>query len=553
MNGRRAKPRGTNKRRPEACEANDRRQPQKRSFRRIVAWTIGIGLFVAILFGSFAIRHKNFDAERLADVDVPKVVPISDADVPKIRAVCSRCHQFPAPEVLPRSAWKETIWQMFEVSGHGTTVKWPVDPEALVAWYEERSPQEFEFPTLPDESSGSHQLALLRQAVLPDQAKPAPVVSNILVEDVVGDDRPELIVCDMLNGQILMGGTEEPWSLSPIAEIASPAHVEVADLDADGRKDLIVANLGSFLALDHNLGSVEWLRQLDGNKFERITLADGFGRIADVDPVDMDGDGDLDVVVAEFGWRATGHLLLLENRTPKQGAPQFQVREIDGLHGASHVDVTDLNNDGFQDIIALYSQGHEMVRCYLQQEVSTFAIKDLYRAPSPAWGFSGSQLVDLDGDNDLDILLTNGDTFDNTILKPYHGVQWLENKGDLNFQPHQIGMLYGAYRAEAADMDGDGDRDVVACALITPNSRESLQLGENLDSIVWFEQVAPREFARHVLESGRCHHPNLTLSDFDRDGDVDLIVGNGQLTFTVETTAQGCVELWENRLNQPSD
>jgi hypothetical protein len=29
--------------------------------------------------------------------------------------------------------------------------------------------------------------------------------------------------------------------------------------------------------------------------------------------------------------------------------------------------------------------------------------------------------VDLDGDGDLDVLLTHGDTFDDAIIKPYHG------------------------------------------------------------------------------------------------------------------------------------
>lgn len=437
---------------------------------------------------------------------------------------------------------------MFQQSGYGTTVKWSVDPESVVAWHEQRAPERFSF-AVPHEDSETEGLPIQKRTISSHPPISECVVSNTLVANLVGDNRPEVIVCDMFNGQILMGRTSESgWKLEHIADIANPAHVEAVDLDADGRTDLVVANLGSYLAMDHNLGSVEWLRQSEDGTFERSSLADGMGRVADVQPDDFDGDGDLDLVVAEFGWHTTGHLLLLVNETPPGQVPVFRVQEIDGLHGASHVDVTDLDGDGRRDIVVLYSQGHEMVRCYVQQDGFVFTIHDLYRAPGPTWGFSGMQLLDLDQDTDLDVLLTNGDTFDNSILKPYQGIQWLENQGELKFKPHQLGTLYGAYRAEAADMDGDGDMDIVACALIAPGAGGAEQLSGQLDSLVWFEQLSVGEFARHTLERNQCHHPTLTLSDYDLDGDVDIVVGNGQLHFTAVPAGTSCLDLWENQI-----
>ncbi len=102
-------------------------------------------------------------------------------------------------------------------------------------------------------------------------------------------------------------------------------------------------------------------------------------------------------------------------------------------------------------------------------------------------------------------------------------------------------------------MDGDGDLDVVACALIAPNTSETSSLSEDVDSIIWFEQTSAKQFVRHSLESGQCHHPTLALSDYDLDGDVDLLVGNGQLHLTIDPERRSCVDLWKNELGSPSE
>jgi hypothetical protein len=62
--------------------------------------------------------------------------------------------------------------------------------------------------------------------------------------------------------------------------------------------------------------------------------------------------------------------------------------------------------------------------------------------------------VDFDLDGDLDLLVSNGDTLDDDVLKPYHGVSWLENLGDLRFEVHVIGHLYGCESACSGDVDG---------------------------------------------------------------------------------------------------
>jgi len=522
-----------------------------RWLRRGIIVVLSIGLLaIAVVFGMSASTDSSLAtdavARRFPAACELATADIGEADEAKIRRICSHCHQLPAPDILPRAAWKSTVWQMFQHAGYGTAPRWDIAPEAVIDWYESRASDQLVFPVIREPTIDPTTAALVKRGTTLHSPGGDASVSHILIADLDENASPELVVCDMLNGQVLMRrSSDATGQLEPIAAVPVPAHAEVVDFDSDGRADLVIANLGSYLALDHNLGSVEWLRQLEDGTFQRTTLWDGLGRVADVQPDDFDRDGDMDLIVADFGWHQTGQVLFLENRTSSGGEVTFAAHQVDGLHGASHVRVVDLDDDGRREIVVLYSQGYEMVRCYVPLDNFAFEIRDLYRAPSPAWGFTGLKTVDLDGDGDLDLLLSNGDTFDNNIVKPYHGVQWLENHGAFRFEPHSLATMYGAYCADAADIDADGDLDVVACALISPAAQDGGQVPERMDSLIWLEQVTPGEFVRHVLESQQTHHPTLTCGDGDGDGRMDVLVGNGQLNFAVAPSQQACIEFWE--------
>ncbi|OLC53223.1 MAG: hypothetical protein AUH92_06450 [Acidobacteria bacterium 13_1_40CM_4_69_4] len=79
-------------------------------------------------------------------------------------------------------------------------------------------------------------------------------------------------------------------------------------------------------------------------------------------------------------------------------------------------------------------------------------------------------------------------------------------------------------RAEAGDLDGDGDLDIVACSMtgVPAVERNSEIL---LESLLWLEQTTPGRFERHALELNTCDHATLSLGDYDRDGDLDFAVG----------------------------
>ena len=212
---------------------------------------------------------------------------------------------------------------------------------------------------------------------------------------------------------------------------------------------------------------------------------------------------------------------------------------IDPRPGAVAASVLDIDGDRRLDVVAFVSQEHEEVVAYLGDGKGGFRPQVLYKAPHPNWGSTGLTAVDLDRDGDPDLLATNGDMFDDDLLKPWHGIVWLENKGRLRFEPRTIARLAGAHKAVAADLDGDGDLDVAACALTGAVKPE---VAAKLPSLVWLEQVKRGRFEPRTLEVGNPVHATLDAGDVDGDGDADLVTGTLALFGKSETW----LDVWVN-------
>jgi hypothetical protein len=354
-----------------------------------------------------------------------------------------------------------------------------------------------------------------------------PAIANLRLTHLTDEKRFDLLVCEMHQGQVLLADPRKPETPPRVLSTAAknPCHVEVVDLDADGRKDLIVADLGNFFPTDDLVGKVLWLQQMDDGAFKPHTLLDKVGRVADVQAADFNGDGKLDLVVAAFGWNQTGEIIWLENQTTDWGQPQFVPHVLDKRHGGIHVPIADLNSDGKPDFVALLSQDHEIVVAFINDGKGNFTPKTIYQAPHPAFGSSGIQLVDLDGDGKLDVLYTNGDALDRPMLRPYHGIHWLRNTGSFPFAATRLTSMYGVDRAVAADFRGKDRLDIVAVSLLQEPAYDEVRQRHQLGSVVMLEQTALGEFVRHTLERVTCDHATADVADIDGDGRTDFVTG----------------------------
>jgi hypothetical protein len=464
----------------------------------------------------------------------------------QVRQFCGACHAYPPADTFPRSAWKEEVergYSFFAQSDRAIPAP-PMDD--VVRYYENRAPL-----TLPFVRPA------LAKTPLPVRFEPIPIpgppgtspsaISNVNLVHLHDKKRLTILACEMRWGLVM---ALQPYEAKPVwqilAKVPNPAHAEVVDLDRDGIQDVLVADLGNSMPTDRRCGSVVWLRGHKDGRFTPITLLRDVGRVADVQAADFRGTGKLDLVVAAFGWQQTGEIIFLENQTTDWSKPTFVPKVLDERHGTIHVPVTDLNGDGKPDFVALISQENETIVAFLNEGNGNFRKETIYTAPHPAYGSSGIQLVDMDGDGDIDVLYTNGDVLDKPyLLKPYHSVQWLENRGKFPFVHHPVTPMQGVHRAVAGDLTSRGHKDVIAVSFLPSEGfpeREKLKL----DAILLLERTDAGEFVCHSLQEGSCDHVTCAIGDLYGTGRQDLVTANFS-----SVKMNHAVTIWKNLGRKP--
>ncbi len=345
-----------------------------------------------------------------------------------------------------------------------------------------------------------------------------PWITDLAVGDVSGDGVLDIVFCEgKLNevGVLQGRGDGDFETVSKIQGLEGPAHVEIVDFDRDGDSDLLVACMGVVFPNNDLIGSVVILENLGTLAFEKHVILENTFRVTDVQAGDLDGDGDLDLSVAQFGY-LEGQVQWMENL----GDWKFKGVVLVDLPGAIHAPIYDMDSDGDLDIVSIVSQQWEELYLF-QNEDGAFADEVVFGSLNEDYGSSGISIEDLDQDGDPDILYTNGDGFDYSIpgSRPWHGVQWLENQGSEGFEFHRIGAFEGAYSPLALDVDDDGDLDVVVASCFNDWT------GGKAHSLVYFENDGAMNFTMRPLATEPTHLSIVDAADVDGDGIEELVTG----------------------------
>jgi hypothetical protein len=287
-----------------------------------------------------------------------------------------------------------------------------------------------------------------------------------------------------------------PWILS--AQINWTGHliggnfegaysVYAIDLDGDGDVDVLGA---AYLADD-----ITWWENDGSENFTQHTIADNFDGAYSVYAIDLDGDEDIDVLGMAF---YAGDITWWEN----DGNQNFTEHTIaDNFDGASSVYAIDLDGDEDFDVLGAAFNADDIT--WWENDGS-----ENFTQHTIADNFDGANSVyaiDLDGDLDIDVLGS---------AQAAQDIIWWENDGGSppNFTEHMIiGNFHLVQSVYAIDLDGDEHIDVLGAAAGIAND------------IAWWQNDGSENFTKIKIADNFDGANSVYAIDLDGDEDIDVL------------------------------
>ena len=239
-------------------------------------------------------------------------------------------------------------------------------------------------------------------------------------------------------------------------------------------------NLEAIIVCDSRSNTISWVRQYPQGTFTEPVLAEGLIAPAHVEAADFDKDGDQDLMLAVLG-------MLFPN------------------------------NDKIGSVVILENNGD----CTFNKHV---VIEKVARV-------SDVQTGDLDGDGDNDLAVVQFGYDDGET-------RWIENKGNLSFEFHRICNFPGAFSDRPADVDQDGDTDILVVSGFNRWDEDGAE------SVIWLENDGKSNFVEHKVAEKPTHLITMEVSDFDNDGKPDMVTGGMHVYPPFDK--MGRVTLWMN-------
>ena len=317
-------------------------------------------------------------------------------------------------------------------------------------------------------------------------------VTNVVCGDLDGDGWPDLMANELNgSGKIYTyrndqaGGfdSKEEWSLPTNSEgqFRKPGRIAIADLDLDGKPELVI--------------NVE----------------------------------DENLVYYFINTSTSGNVNF--NTTPAS----LSATESAGSAGLGGLDIADLNNDGFPEIISSNFTESGFYVFQNNSEPGSFNFK------TPLFTDTNSnvralQAGDLDQDGFMEVVLTNSDITSSDIIEISKNLTSSVGSDVSMKAPIQITGLNTTWGLDIGDIDGDGDLDIAVASFGSNNGFYAV-INTNSSSI------ATGSYSVGLVSgSGANNSRNIKIADVDSDGRPDFV-------YTNRSTAEGNGNL-ATRLNE---
>lgn len=291
-------------------------------------------------------------------------------------------------------------------------------------------------------------------------------------------------------------GDRVPWThLSstkgqiPQPDVGRQVATLILDVDKDGVNDFMVASYEK----------MAWFRR-SAEGWTRYAVENGAAGVrleAGGDGYDLDGDGDLDILMGAQS--KAGEIWWWENPYPDfQVDKPWKRHQVIAVGGTHHDQIFgDFDGDGKVELAFWYNRGLQLFLAEIPSDpTQPWPVTQIAKL-GPGEPPEGFAPIDLNGDGKLDIV---------------SGGHWFEHVEGTTFKAHPVDAEYRFSRSAAGDLIEGGRPEIV------------IGSGDGVGALALYEHKEG-QWIKHVLLERVDHGHTLRVGDIDRDGHLDIYTG----------------------------